>query len=308
MSQNAATSKTHTSRNPKAQRILIAGCGDVGGRAGLRLLERGHRVWGLRRNPDRLPEGLEPVAADLTDPATLADLAEQLGGPVDAVAYTAAADGFSQEAYRRAYVEGLENLLEVLEAWDRPPRRLLFTSSTGVYHQSDGSRVDEGSPTEPQRFSGRRVLEGEERCRASPIPSVSLRLGGIYGPGRTRLLDRVADGEAVCPEGEPVYTNRIHSQDAAGALAHLLELETPEEIYLGVDDEPAERCEVLRYLAGLLGVDPPRVVPPEEADRRRGGSKRCSNRRLRESGYEFLYPTYREGYRELVEGGPRPPE
>lgn len=276
------------------QRILIAGCGDVGCRLGRRLVDSGYRVWGLRRHPDALPEGLEPLAADLTRPDTLAGLPSDL----DAVVYTAAADGRSDDAYRRAYVEGVENLLRVVEAQTPPPRRLLFTSSTGVYGQTEGEWVDEKSVTRPSRFSGRRVLEGEERFRASPIPSVSLRLGGIYGPGRTRLLRRVASGEAVCPEGPALYTNRIHSDDAAGALHHLLERPAPESIYLGVDHEPAELCEVLRFLARRLGVEPPRTAPRDEAGHR--GSKRCSSRRLRADGYRFVYPTYREGYDALI--------
>lgn len=278
-------------------RILIAGCGDVGCRLGLRLIADGHTVWGLRRNPDALPAGFSPFAADLADPATLRELPPDL----DSVVYTAAADGRSDAAYRRAYVEGVDHLLSALEARSSPPQRVVFASSTGVYGQTDGGWVDEESPTEPRGFTGRRVLEGETRCRASSIRSVALRLGGIYGPGRTRLIDRVANGEAVCPEGPPVYTNRIHSDDAAGALTHLLGLPDPEPIYLGVDDEPADLCEVLHFLAQRLGVAPPRTASRDETGRR-GGSKRCSNRRLRESGYRFLHPSFREGYGVLISG------
>lgn len=279
--------------------LLIAGCGDVGCRLGLRLVGQGHTVWGLRRHPEALPSELRPLAADLADPGSLHGVLRDLPPDLDAVIYTAAADGPSEEAYRRAYVTGVDHLLTVLEGRSTPPRRVLFASSTGVYGQTDGSHVDETSPTEPRRFTGQRVLEGEERCRASRIPSVSLRLGGIYGPGRTRLIDRVASGAAKCPEGEPTYTNRIHSEDAAGALAHLVTLEEPDPVYLGVDTESADLCEVLRFLAQELGVDPPEVVPRDQAGRR-GGSKRCSSRRLQDSGYRFLYPTYREGYAELI--------
>lgn len=276
-------------------RILIAGCGDVGCRLGRRLVDRGDTVWGLRRHPERLPSGLLALAADLTDPGTLVDLP----GDLDAVVYTAAADGTSDAAYRRTYVEGVDHLLTVLEGRSSPPRRFLFTSSTAVYGQSEGEWVDEGSPTEPRGFTGRRLLEGEERCRAGSIPSVSLRLGGIYGPGRTRLLRQVASGEAVCPEGPPLYTNRIHSEDAAGALEHLLELPDPEPCFVGVDTEPADLCEVLRFLARRLGVEPPTMAARDEV-RRRGGNKRCSSRRLAASGYRFRFPTYREGYEALI--------
>jgi len=275
--------------------ILIAGCGDVGCRLGLRLVGEGHTVWGLRRRPEALPAELRPLAADLSDPETLRDLPPAL----DVVVYTTAADGHADEAYRRAYVTGVDHLLNVLEARPDPPKRFLFASSTGVYGQTDGSWVDESSPVEPRSFTGRRVLEGEERCRAGTIPSVSLRLGGIYGPGRTRLIERVASGAATCPAGEPVFTNRIHSDDAAGALAHLTALADPEPVYLGVDAEPADLCEVSRFLARRLGVAPPETVP-RDPSYRRGGSKRCSSRRLQSSGFSFRYPTYREGYAALI--------
>ena len=93
-------------------RILIAGCGDVGGALGVRLLDDGHEVFGLRRNVGKLPQGLKPVAADLTMPEALH---ESLPGDVDMLVYTAAASGFDDEAYRRAYVAGLGNVLGAMD-------------------------------------------------------------------------------------------------------------------------------------------------------------------------------------------------
>jgi nucleoside-diphosphate-sugar epimerase len=135
---------------------------------------------------------------------------------------------------------------------------------------------------------------------ASGLPATVLRLGGIYGPGRTRLVDEVRSGRAVCADGAPVYTNRIHRDDAAGALRHLLGPCCADGVWLGVDHEPAERCTVLDWLADRLGVARPRRVPPEEAARERGGSKRCSSAKLVGSGYRFRYPTFREGYAALA--------
>lgn len=276
------------------ERVLIAGCGDVGSRLGKLLARRGDQVFGLKRRPETLPDGLDPVAADLTDPDTLGTLPANL----TLVVYAASADERSDAAYRRAYVDGLRNLLDALRARRQEPRRLLFTSSTGVYGQKDGSRVDETSATEPQSFTGRRLLEAEDLVARSPFPGTSLRLGGIYGSGRTRLIERVRNGDATCPEGAPLYTNRIHSDDAAAALAHLAMIPDPEPIYLGVDRKPADLCEVLRYLAQRLEAPPPRTVPAEEMSGR--ASKRCSSRRLFDSGFRFRYPTYREGYAALI--------
>jgi len=277
--------------------VLIAGCGYVGSALALRLAALGHTVWGLRRNTAALPSCARPFKADLLRPATLRPLPAHF----DFVFYTAGAAGFTERDYRDAYVDGLGNLLDALEAGDAPPKRVFFTTSTGVYAQDDGSWLDEQSPTEPRRFSGKCLIEGEARLHAAPIPGTVLRLGGIYGPGRTRLLDNVRSGEARCVAGRTAYLNLIHRDDCAGALLHLMELDEPETVYLGVDELPVERCALLRWLAGALGVPEPRVVPATEApEPQRGGNRRFRNTRLKASGYTFAFPNYREGYGALL--------
>ncbi|MBI4382346.1 MAG: SDR family oxidoreductase [candidate division NC10 bacterium] len=280
--------------------VLIAGCGYVGTALGTRLASEGHVVWGLRRRPDALPPNIGPLVADLTVPETL----QALPPGLDVVFYTAAADAPDDEAYRAAYVEGLHNLLRALDHQRQVLRRVFFTSSTGVYAQASGAWVDETSPTEPPEFSGIRVFEGERLLLGSRFPGTVLRLGGIYGPGRTRLIDRVRRGLAVCPEGPPLYTNRIHRDDCAGALHHLMNVDQPDQIYLGVDHEPAEQCEVLRWLAARLGVSLPGVEPPSGSEvRRHQSNKRCSNAKLIASGYTFRYPSFRDGYSALLAQG-----
>lgn len=262
-----------------------------------RLVADGHTVYGLRRNVSALPPGVLGVAADLGDPATLAGLPA-----VDALVYAAAADGRTRESYELAYVRGVENVLAALDA--ETLVRGVLTSSTAVYAQEDGSTVDEESPTEPTGFSGELLLESErlwgERLGAR---GVVLRLAGIYGPGRTRLVRTVADGSAA--SAEPRFTNRIHLADCAGALAHLLHLEAPEPLYLGVDHDPAAMRDVTAFIAARIGVPwpPPRAPEPASSAeparstrRAEGNNKRCSNARLLRSGYRFEVPTFREGY------------
>ena len=272
--------------------VLIAGCGYVGTLLGHMLHLDGDVVFGLRRNISRLPSFVRPLRADLAVSASY----QVVPAEVDEVVYTVSADAFSPESYRRAYVDGLVCLLSVLESQvDRKPRRLVYVSSTGVYGQAGGELVDEASPTESSHFSGRIVLEGERRALDSAIPAVVVRFGGIYGPERTRLIDQVRQG-AGCTSSPIRYTNRIHRDDCAGVLAHLLRLESPRSVYLGVDDEPAPRCEVMRWLAEQLGVP---LGEYADATTIRS-NKRCTNRRLRTSGYQFVYPTYREGYRAIL--------
>ncbi len=278
-------------------RILIAGCGYVGGALGELLVRESHAVWGLSRRPLMLPAGVQSIEADVSMATSLYDLPPNL----DCVYYLVAPSGADDAVYRAAYVTGPGQLLESLRKQGQRPRRFFFASSTSVYAQDDGGWVDETSPTEPKQFRGRRPLEGEQIALAGPFPASVVRFGGIYGPRRTRLIDRVRAGRAVYSK-KPRYTNRIHRDDCAGVLRHLAKLEAPEPVYLGVDSEPAPEAEVLEWLAGVLGAPQPRKVRAGELPERSSSNKRCRNQRLLSSGYAFRYPSFREGYRELVEG------
>ena len=283
-------------------RILIAGCGYVGSALGERLVGEYHEVWGLRRNPRSLPDGVEPIEADLAEPDALKVLPPQL----DFVCYLASPGGAVDALYRRAYVEGLRALLEALEEQGQQPRRVLFASSTAVYHQHQGEWIDEAALADPPDFRGGRLLEAEQVLWSSPWPSTVVRFGGIYGPRRTRLIDRVRAGRAVYRDDPHHYSNRIHRDDCAGVLAHLMERDVAEALYLGADCDPADERTVMRWLAGALGAPEPRRANRSEAGAQSSraeerSNKRCRNDRLVRSGYAFLYPTFREGYRAGLE-------
>jgi len=272
-------------------RILIAGCGRIGTRLGEQLAGEGHAVTGLRRRPAPLPAPLQTRRADLLDPeglrAAVSDVAPER------VYYIATPDEFTDAAYERAFVTGLRHLLAALGT---PPARLVFVSSTGVYGQSDGSWVDENSPTEPAAFSGQRLLEAETVARKGAAEPVIVRFGGIYGPGREAMLAKVRRGDP-CSADPPRYTNRIHEDDCVGVLAHLGALPAPETLYVGVDSAPCTQCELMDWLAGRLGL--PRPARDGGAPGR-GGNKRCRNDRLLASGYRLRHPSYREGYEAML--------
>jgi nucleoside-diphosphate-sugar epimerase len=275
-------------------RVVVAGCGDLGTEVGLRLAAAGHEVVGIRRNPERLAPPIVGVRGDLASGRI-----DELPPDTEAVVYAAAAGERSEAAYLGAYVAGPGHVLDALARAGARPRRLLFVSSTAVYGTDDGSWVDEDTPAEPVTWSGRLLLDAEVAVQdRAPSPTV-VRLSGIYGPGRTRLIDQVREGRAVAPE-PPVYANRIHRDDAAAAIVHLLlAVGEPAACYLGSDRAPVERGEVLRWLAAELGVDPPPSGPDE---RSRGGNKRCRSDRLVASGFRFASPTYREGYAAVLRG------
>jgi len=278
-------------------RVLIAGCGYVGEALGKLLLADDYEVWGLRRNPRSLPAGIESIAADLAQPGGLADLP----GGIDFVCYLVSPSGSEDALYRHAYVDGLRGLIAALHRDGQRPG-LLFASSTAVYQQHDGESVDESSEAAPDHWSGKRLLEGEQIALQALPSATVVRFGGIYGPRRTQLIDRVRSGRATYRADPPKYTNRIHRDDCAGALRHLMKLENPDSIYLAVDNEPAEERAVLLWLAGVMGSPEPREAEKTEVSKRPSGNKRCHNARLVQSGYTFRYPTFREGYSAVLEG------
>lgn len=216
----------------------------------------------------------------------------------DAVVLTLTPTEYSPVAYELSYVDTLRTLLPIWRA--NPPGMILFVSSTSVYHQADGEWVNEESPTHPEHFSGTTLLRAEQLLLDSGLHACVVRFAGIYGPGRDFLLRQVRAGKG----GSTDFTNRIHADDCAGVLVHLLQRHWHGEplapLYLGCDSNPAPGIEVRRWLAGRLGIDPSNLVPSVSE---RGGNKRCDNGRLQQLGYTLRYPSYRDGYSALLASG-----
>jgi len=272
-----------------AATVLIAGCGDLGRRVGRLLAQRGSRVFGLRRHAHGLPAAIEPLVIDLA-----------AGVPrlpaVDQVVFCAAPDSGDAQAYRATYETAWGNLLTALGAMSAPVRRVLLVTSTRCYAQNDGGWVDEDSPVTARDAQTSSLLQAESLLRASGLPGLVLRPAGLYGAGEGPLLRSLRDGLARCAAGPPRWSNRLHRDDAAGAIVHLLGLADPAPLYLGVDCAPTDHARLLRELAAWIDVPAPGSadLPAAQANRR------CQNTRLLASGFRFLYPTWREGYRSVL--------
>jgi nucleoside-diphosphate-sugar epimerase len=275
-----------------SERVLLAGCGDLGLRVARRLRARGDEVWALRRRPPVADEpGVHWLQADLTRPDSLAALPRAFTRMV----YSPTPDHRDAAAYRAIFVDGLRHLLAALDGGAL--RRVLLVSSSAVYGAHGGEWVDEDTPPDPPGFNGASLLEAERWLAAQPLPSVTLRLAGLYGPGRTQLLERLRAGTVQVPRATPHWANRIHVDDAAAAIVHLLALDDPQACYLGVDDTPLPLDLLYDHLARLLGVPPPDAGPPPPGV----GSKRLSNARLRASGFAPRWPDARVGYAALLD-------
>ena len=282
--------------------VLIVGCGYVGLELG-RQLTPAHRVTGVRRSAEGLQEvsdaGLEAVHADATNQTDLLTFPS-----VDVVVYAASAGAGSSA--RETYVEGQKAVIDHYGDRRDRPDRFVYTSSTGVYGDHDGAWVDEETPLEPATDRERTLVEAERIAREhgnSAIDRTVVRFGGLYGPGRSPV-DRYLDGPI-----SPGYTNFVHRDDAAGAVAHLLTDDVGRNTVVNVvDDEPQSRPDLADQFATLEGVEPPEVVPLESRDLSPGrrdrlaANKRVSNERLHALGYDLRYPTVADGVRDGLDG------
>ena len=288
----------------KSNSILIVGCGDIGIRTGRLLLAAGWQVAGVRRNPQSLPAEFTAYGADYTEPGSL-DFISEL--KPDYVLATFNPSERSLEGYEKGFVGGTDNLLRGLA--EHRPRHILSVSSTRVLAESAGGWVDENSvlagDKDPRAMS---IIEAEQRLLASPQAASVVRFAGIYGYPGGRLLTRIGRGE-LCAAQPPRYSNRIHRDDCAGFLGHLLLAAAADEslapVYIGVDDQPALQFEVESWLATRLGITQPEYQQPGSDDAATG--KRCSNRLLHASGYQLRYPDYRRGYQAVLDESARSP-
>lgn len=271
----------------RAQRVLIAGCGDLGTRAARALPDA--QVYGLRRNTALLPRNIRPVSADLLTGEGFAALPEQ----VDTLIYAPTPGARAECGYQAIYVDALQRLLNALP---NPQRalRLIFVSSSAVYGQNAAEWVDERSVAESTSFNGQRLRDGEAMAKACVDDSVCLRLSGLYGPDRPWLLNRVQAGKPIAAGIH--YSNRIHIEDAASLLSRLAVLEAAPACVIGVDNEPAALGEVLDWIADALNL--PRL--PRTGDAAEISGKRLRNDLSHAIGWRPRYACYRDGYTDVL--------
>jgi nucleoside-diphosphate-sugar epimerase len=272
--------------------LLVVGCGYLGSAFARRRLEAGDRVLALARHPERLPDALVRIAGDVSHPGGFDGITE----PVDRVVFCVGPDRKDETTYAQCFLRGLEHLQGWLHRSGNAAARVVFVSSTSVYAQSTGEWVDETSEARPTLPTAKVLLAAETQLRAAHSNSVVLRLAGIYGPERKSLLASLLDGAPRIARASG-WINRMYVTDCARALEHLVALPSPAALYVGADDEPASQEAVSTWLAEHFEL-PPLQLGAAQAENR--GSKRCSNARLKGSGFALEFPTFRHGYGHLA--------
>ena len=275
-------------------RVLIAGCGYVGQATAELFHTAGWEVEGWTATAHSAAElsakGYRVRPVDISQ-------SEEVGacaGKFDVVIHCASSGGGGPADYRRVYLQGLSNLREIF-----PQATILFTSSTSVYAQTDGSWVAETSTAAPIRETGKILREAEESVLTHG--GIVARLAGIYGPNRSALLEKFLRGDAIIDKRDSRFINQVHRDDIAAALFRLIdcrdELESCDghevrKIFNVVDDEPILQSDCYKWLAAKLGRAMPPAGTSTSSRKRSDSNKRVSNKKLRSLGWTPAYPTF----------------
>lgn len=295
----------------KGKHIVVFGAGYVGGAVAREAVRCGARVTALTRNPSNV----SALAADGCD-VVIDELASavwhgKIQDRADFVLNCVSAGGGGIEGYRRSYVEGMQSIL----AWAAKRGgvgTLVYTSSTSVYPQSGGVRVNEAVSVSEALGTSGVLVEAEDLLRnaaqgtgAACARWFILRLAGIYGPGRHHLLDQLRAGETEFAGRGEHRLNLVHRDDIMAAVlaAFAAPREIADEIFNVADDGAVPKSEVISWLAQQLGRSVP-VFNGETASVRRAQTpdRVIGNDKIKAVlGWRPRYPDFRFGYRPLLE-------
>ena len=296
-------------------KVLFAGCGDIGVRAIRTLSDNSlYDHWqtlAMRRKPSALPSDIEAIQGDLCDSENFLSILDNSN--VDVIVVTLTPDSMSDQGYLDSYVNGANVLKSTIKKISYRPQLIIWVSSTGVYGQSCGEWVDESSVASSKSYRGKRLLEAENLVKSiskelvtnnsTLIKSVVVRFSGIYGPGRGRLLNQIKKGN-IASKHPVSWTNRIHVVDCAGIIIHIIDLYSQKkdisDLYIGTDNQPVPAYEIQSWLASHMRVKiEENNEIPKNTDNK-NVNRRCNNKLIKDSGYNFIFPDFKKGYTPLL--------
>lgn len=283
--------------------VIIFGCGYVGMELARRCLNLGWSVSALTRNPQKVAEakdlGLHTVQGSLHESGWW----DQLPGDFDHVVNCVGAASPSIDGYRDSYLNGMHSVLGWIKQNGSRVNNLVFTSSSSVYPQTDGSLVNEKSDTSGASERGQILVNAEQACLHASAELAKrcsvIRYSGLYGPGRHLLVDKIRRGDSMsgCPHR---ILNLIHRDDAASALLAILEAEDSVDggIFNACDGQHATRGEISNWVADRVGVQAPEFIGASEDH---GPNRRVENSKIKKVfGWVPQFADFQTGYEDFL--------
>ena len=238
--------------------VLIVGCGYIGRRVAALLQAQQCLVTAIVRSPESVVElkalGISGIRADLDAgiPAVAADVIYYFAPPPR--------DG-DQDTRMARFLAAIDKA--------RPPRRIVYISTSAVYGDCNGAWITEQQPLNPTTGRGRRRLNAERQliawAQAQGTQWVILRVPGIYGPGKLPL-ERLRKGLPVLRAQDSPWTNRIHGDDLAAICVAVMRSSQANTVYNVSDGHPSNMTDYFFRVADAAGLPRPPEVSPDEAE------------------------------------------
>lgn len=277
----------------KNKKLLVIGCGKLGQKLGLLAKKIPLDLLGFKRKKIT-STNIRIEQQDIFDKSFFDKV--KIHSP-DFILYSLSADEQSEKSYRRNYVEGLKQVIKSIK-YINNFQHLFFVSSTSVYGDNNDQFIDEFSETSPKNFRGTILLEAENLLNTVKFNSTILRLSGIYGSGRNYMIKLSQDAESW-PKVDR-WTNRINEDDAANFIIFLLNQclqgEIPEKLYLLTDKEPVTLFRLLNWIRQNLNLKNKINITSDPIL-----GKRLRSSIIPSLKFEYKYPTYKQGYKELIQ-------
>jgi nucleoside-diphosphate-sugar epimerase len=279
----------------KSLKILIVGCGQLGFSIVKNADPEIFKLYGFSRSLRKSPSSIEMHQVDILKNEAIDAI--KLINP-EIIIYAVSADTQSIESYQDHYVAGLKKTYEAILELDHF-KHLFFVSSTRVYGQKTTRILSELDIAEPSDYGGEALMEAETVARQLKDKATILRLSGIYGPNRTRMIQLAQSNPGNWPATNN-WSNRIHEEDAARFIVFLIKRimtkESIEPLYLVTDGVPTKQYDVLTWIRNRLQLTTDTIELPILES-----GKQLQSVLLNQTGFVLKYPDFTYGYEAIID-------
>jgi len=279
----------------KSLKVLIIGCGQLGFSIVKNADSDVFKLYGFSRSLRKSPASIEMHQVDILKTEAI-DVIKLINPEI--IIYAVSADTQSIESYQDHYVVGLKKTYEAILEIDHF-KHLFFVSSTRVYGQKTTKILSELDIAEPSDYGGEALMEAETVARQLKDKATILRLSGIYGPNRKRMIQLAQSNPGNWPATNN-WSNRIHEEDAARFIVFLMKRimmnESIEPLYLVTDGVPTKQYDVLTWIRNRLQLTTDTIELPILES-----GKQLQSVLLNQTGFVLKYPDFTYGYEAIID-------